>query len=401
MPRPLILFGAFDRHNFGDLLLAHVAAALWPGRTCLFAGLAARDLRACGGHAVQPLPALLAQAAPDSFDLLHVGGEILTTTAWEAAVMLQPPRQAPALLAYLQDRPAERAAWVRRTLGLDEEVPYLLQRQRWPALRRAAVLGAGGVALAQATPAVRAEVLAKLRTLDAVAVRDGQTQAALQAMGQASQLLPDAAVLTHTLFGQRLQARAARGEVAALRARLGGTYLAVQCGAEFADDATLDALAQQLDAVTQAHGLGLALFRAGAAPWHDSLVLLQRLAQRLPPARVQIMASLQLWDIAALIAASAGFVGSSLHARIVALACGLPAVSLRSGQAGAQRDKTAAWVASWQPDASASVCEVATVGTALRQALAVPATVRAATARRLVRLCEQGCAALHHTLDAA
>ena len=27
MDRPLILFGAFDRHNFGDLLLAQVAAA--------------------------------------------------------------------------------------------------------------------------------------------------------------------------------------------------------------------------------------------------------------------------------------------------------------------------------------------------------------------------------------
>ena len=26
MPNPLILFGAFDRHNFGDLLLAQVDA---------------------------------------------------------------------------------------------------------------------------------------------------------------------------------------------------------------------------------------------------------------------------------------------------------------------------------------------------------------------------------------
>ena len=28
---PIILFGAFDRHNFGDLLLPHIAAALMPG----------------------------------------------------------------------------------------------------------------------------------------------------------------------------------------------------------------------------------------------------------------------------------------------------------------------------------------------------------------------------------
>jgi len=26
MPAPTIVFGAFDRHNFGDLLLPHIAA---------------------------------------------------------------------------------------------------------------------------------------------------------------------------------------------------------------------------------------------------------------------------------------------------------------------------------------------------------------------------------------
>lgn len=46
---PTLLFGAFDRHNFGDLLFAHIAATLLDGRPLLFAGLLARDLRAHGG----------------------------------------------------------------------------------------------------------------------------------------------------------------------------------------------------------------------------------------------------------------------------------------------------------------------------------------------------------------
>ena len=53
---PLILFGAFDRHNLGDLLLgriaAELAARLLPGREVRFAGLATRDLRADGGARV-------------------------------------------------------------------------------------------------------------------------------------------------------------------------------------------------------------------------------------------------------------------------------------------------------------------------------------------------------------
>ena len=59
---PLILFGAFDRHNLGDLLLGRIAAALaarlLPGREVRFAGLASRDLRADGGARVQALAEL-------------------------------------------------------------------------------------------------------------------------------------------------------------------------------------------------------------------------------------------------------------------------------------------------------------------------------------------------------
>lgn len=46
---PLIFFGAFDRHNLGDLLLGKVAQALRFPRPVVFAGLAARDLTLLGG----------------------------------------------------------------------------------------------------------------------------------------------------------------------------------------------------------------------------------------------------------------------------------------------------------------------------------------------------------------
>jgi len=52
--RPIILFGAFDRHNLGDLLFPHIAGALLPGTDLFHAGLARRDLRPHGGHAVRP-----------------------------------------------------------------------------------------------------------------------------------------------------------------------------------------------------------------------------------------------------------------------------------------------------------------------------------------------------------
>ncbi|MGB0127695.1 MAG: hypothetical protein WBP72_08650 [Rhodocyclaceae bacterium] len=52
---PLILFGAFDRHSFGDLLLGEIAAARICDRPVIFAGLAKRDLRPFGGRCVVSL----------------------------------------------------------------------------------------------------------------------------------------------------------------------------------------------------------------------------------------------------------------------------------------------------------------------------------------------------------
>ena len=108
MTTPTILLGAFDRHNFGDLLLPHVVASLLPGRRLIFAGLAGRDLGPFGGHRTHALARVAAEFGDTPLTLIHVGGEILTCEAWHAALMLQPPAEVSALIARLDAHPAER-----------------------------------------------------------------------------------------------------------------------------------------------------------------------------------------------------------------------------------------------------------------------------------------------------
>ena len=79
---PTILFGAFDRHNFGDLLFPHIAAALLQNKNLLFTGLAERDLRCHGGHQVRALAQLAAGWGARPANIIHVGGELLTCDAW-------------------------------------------------------------------------------------------------------------------------------------------------------------------------------------------------------------------------------------------------------------------------------------------------------------------------------
>lgn len=363
-----VLFGAFDRHNFGDLLFPHLLEALLPGRTFAHAGLAARDLRAFGGHRVAPL-------APGAAQLIHVGGELLTCTAWQAAVMLRDPSETAALVARHDADSAAAAAWAARELGTTRLMPYVVGREMLAQGGRLIFNAVGGVEWELLAPAQREEVAAALRSADWLSVRDHVTQAALQAEGIAAPLCPDAAVMVAECCGETIRRHALQGAVKAMRDTFPQGFLACQFSADFADDASLDALAQGLVRVVAGTGLGIVLFRAGAAPWHDDPALLDALLRRLPPGTARLFASLHLWDICALVAASRGTVASSLHARLVALAYGLPRVSLALPQQGARPAKVAAWAETWEPAVVPRSVVVRALEAATLQALVVPADV--------------------------
>jgi hypothetical protein len=117
-------------------------------------------MRPHGGHEVRPLPEVLAALDAGPAALIHVGGEILTCSSWQAAVMLLPPPQVPATVAYLEARPLERFAWIRRTLGTAALAPYVAARQRLPGVDRVVHAGVGGVGPAACEAALRKEAAA-------------------------------------------------------------------------------------------------------------------------------------------------------------------------------------------------------------------------------------------------
>ncbi len=369
---PLILFGACDRHNLGDLLFPHVARALLPTRPVEVAGLAENDLRAVGGDQVHALAQLLARADAAGASLLHVGGELMTCNAWQAAVMLLPPERADAAIARVRASPYAARAWLRALPGGARAAPYCVAPAGFPALSRVAYTGLGGVTLDALTPARRRRVLATLGEADAILVRDARTLAHLHAAGIAADLAPDPVAVIAEAFGDRIDARMRTGPVAGLRADLPDGYIAAQFGGEFADDATLARLARQLDRLVAA-GCDIVLFRAGAAPWHDRLECLQRLAGFMRSRPARRFTSLDIWDICALIAASRGYCGSSLHGRIVAGAFALPRVTVRPPADCGDAVKHEAYVATWEPPAMRAVADIDAIAVEMSDALAADA----------------------------
>ena len=380
---PLILFGAFDRHNFGDLLFPHLMAALLPGHSFEFAGLAERDLLAFGGHRVR---ALAQRGDVRPAHLIHVGGELLTCSAYQAAVMLLDPVAADLAMARYDNDPVAAADWAGQKLGTSRTMPYVVGRDAIAPSGRLIFNAVGGVEWASLTSDQRGEVKAALNQANWVSVRDHLTRDALRVEGMDVPLCPDPAVMVAQRFGKVILKHQQQDAVKAMRQAFPEGYLACQFSADFGDDASLDALAQGLSRVAAEAGMGLVLFRAGAAPWHDDPALYEALQRRLRPGTARLFRSLHLWDICALIAASRGVVCSSLHGRIVALAYGLPRVSLISPQQGRRPDKRTAFAETWEPQAVPRSVAAGQIEPAVVQALAVPAS---ALRENAAHLCEQ------------
>lgn len=344
---PLILFGAFDRHNLGDILLAHVAAAEAAPRPVIFAGLTERDLTAWGGHRVHALAGLAKEWGDRRADLLHVGGELLTCESHEAAIMLQTPRDALAAIVYLDAAPAARGRWLRETLGLSANLPYLAAKTLFRQPGRFEYRAVGGVEFDRLAPEFQAEALARLHEAEAISVRDHATQNHLAAAGIPAALAPDPVSRIVPLCNARIRRHARHGEPAAVPAAFPSGYLAVQFAAEYGDDASLDHLANYLDEQTGTRGL--VLFRTGAAPWHDNLDVYRRLAERMKCRRIHLFQSLDVWDLCALISGAQGYCGSSLHGWILARAFGVETLPFPLPLSTA---KLAAYVTTWGAEAT-------------------------------------------------
>jgi hypothetical protein len=319
--------------------------------------------------------ALSARADSHATGLIHVGGELLTCSAWQAAVMLLDRDAAAEVIARYDTEPIAAAEWAARQLGTSRGMPYVAGRDALAPSGRLIFNAVGGVEWDGLSAGQRDEVLTTLRQADWVSVRDHLTQDALRAEGIDVPLCPDPAVMVAQCFGDAILNRQQLGVVRAMRDAFPQGYLACQFSAEFGDDVSLDALARGLSRVIAATGLGLVLFRAGVAPWHDDPEPYEKLQRRLPSGSARRLSSLHLWDICGLIAASCGMVGSSLHGRIVALAHGLPRVSLMPPQQGERPDKRAAFAETWEPYAVPHCVTVDQIESAVMLALDLPAGV--------------------------
>jgi hypothetical protein len=309
LKRRVVLFGAIGRHNFGDLIMAEVHAALLklsrPELPMVFADLLSADMTQYGGQRVAGISSLFDSA--ETTDVIHVGGDTLGPSLNAALEMID-------------HKPAGEEAIARQLMRAarfsnSTRSAYLLHKQLFRHPKTFVVNAVGGWPWPDDMPA--------LAGADYVGTRNP-----LQGVHH----LPDPVVLLHRVLAKDVLAATKSDALQAIRqATKGRPYWAVQLSDDFAASNSTDALADQLcSASRREKSLAIVLFRAGAI--HDSLPALENVQASMrrtcaPDLPIAVFEELNIFRICAVISEAALLVSTSLHTRIVALNYHVPRVT--------------------------------------------------------------------------
>ncbi len=355
---PVVVAGAIERHNFGDLLMGRIVGFFLRqrGLTPLPASLLAADLRRLGGDRVHSFADLAPHLSP-GVPIVHVGGETIPCSLRDGLRMNVPPRLPRKLAAMLASEVNPSGLESRKFAYLTPPTERIRGRDYDWAHRF--YHGHGASTLDQSDESDRRAIGDILRGAEWLTAREDRSVAALRDAGAPqARFAWDCAVLAPCLEAEGL------ASLDLWRRPDTGGYLLVHGNADFLAENTAS-LVRQIAAVAGRFS-GVRIGLAGLAANHDTVESACALAEALAGAGLdtRFLSDPHVESIVAGIKEASCVVSTSLHYRILALSHGVPRVSLTN-------TKTACWAASCDPDYP-SDCPAEHLADAVGEALARP-----------------------------
>jgi hypothetical protein len=330
----VLLVGAFERDNFGDSLFLLLVERLLAPRSTAVASVLSSDATSTTGRVVPSLTAML-ELRP--WDVVWVvGGEVGGVSVDDALPMSLPE---PLGSSYESMPLEDRRSFDRFLTGLDADAPaYLPVVPASPETPPTKVV-LHSVGLTGMVDHVTGEpgrrFAEAVQSAAVVSVREEASFELCRSLDVDALLGPD---LVHTLplvapdLGRRADDT---------------RRVVFQMNRAMLEAQDVDELADALIAVCHELGAVPVLFPAGTARHHDSAEsyreLQEVLVARAPELTSTVLETRDPMALAAAVASSALWIGSSLHGRIVSAAYGVPRISLPV-------EKVSAYATTWDPD---------------------------------------------------
>ena len=327
----VLLVGAYERDNFGDILFLLQTEQYLPAEAEVVAGAPfGADMSALLDRHVIGYGPLLETGTFDH--IWTVGGEVGGADLRHAFRMCASEEQ---LEQWRTGGEPVRAQLIREQVGtIPIDSPYLPRPAAYPKnLATPTTINSVGFTGVSRLPAHRQQVVLDIsRSADRISVRDETSSEWLTSKGIAHTVAPD---LVHTIARTRPRS-GARDESLAL----------VQLSQPEIKRRGMEVFAEAIARSEQLARYRIRFFLAGTAPGHDSVEVYEELIKQIhriaPERQLEISDRRRPYDLVDEIASAGLWVGLSLHGRIISGAYGLPRVSFT-------KRKVDAYAATWDP----------------------------------------------------
>ncbi|GAA0880455.1 hypothetical protein GCM10009119_34250 [Algoriphagus jejuensis] len=342
--RDILIIGAFDRYNYGDLLFPIILEKQLQSYGLdfrfQFFGLVRSDLRPQGGIPTQGLREFYRQCS-DVNHPVHViiaGGEALGVTWNSLYAALNPLFQKINYRHKKINKILDLNALTKAFLKGKTPLPFLLDKRDFPGIKSVLLNSLGGSGLSAATFAKFPELKPNLQQADYFAVRDEVTLQNVLKAGLKADLFPDSAILMSEFFPVETLEANVSPEVKSYVEKNKGKFAFVQINKKTTRGHETT-IAAELDLVYGEGDTKLCFCPIGKALDHDDHEALQNLGKLVKSPFTYFDAD-TIWDIMYLIANSKCYIGTSLHGAITAMSYAVPHVGLKV-------EKLSAYLGTW------------------------------------------------------
>jgi len=364
----ILIIGAFDRYNYGDLLFPIILEKQLQssGRDFRFQffGLVRSDLRPQGGIPTQGLREFYSRVSDENrpVHVIIAGGEALGVTWNSLYAALNPLFQKINYRHKKINKVLDLNALTKALLKGKTTLPFLLDKKQFPGIESILLNSLGGSGLNAATFEKFPELKPNLQKADYFAVRDSVTLANVSKAGLRANLFPDSAILMSEFFPVEDLETKVTPAVKAYVENNRGQYAFVQINKKTTRGHE-QTIAAELDKVYGEGNTNLCFCPIGKALDHDDHEALQNLGKLVQVPFIYFDAD-TIWDIMYLIANAKCYIGTSLHGAITAMSYAVPHVGLKV-------EKLSAYLGTWGVEGNKDAVEFSGLSARFHTATAI------------------------------
>lgn len=368
----IVLYGAFDRHNYGDLLfplvMERILSNKLPNKKIVVAGLIDSDLSEFYALPTVSIKRAMKESNKD-VTIILAGGDVIACD-WLSAYSYLLSDFSFSIFQRIFERflPRVTERLIKRIIGLKSDGPFDLTSKDLTEDMKLIYnsVGATGVSSIEGESAI---ILAKaLNNADYVTVRDEFSREHIERIGgNVNDIYPDSATVMSSVFTEDEINKKTSSEAKLLISELKDNYLVFQISSAHCAGLEVE-FAYNLTAIANEHDLTIVFIAIGNAAGHSDSQGIERIKQHLGEnIKVKEYLSGGVFDLMNIIKNSKCYCGTSLHGLITSMAFHVPRVGLLP-----KLRKQRNYMATWDLPEMPSGVLPGELSKAVSQAMAVP-----------------------------